>query len=241
MRILFSIKPKLMILFILIAVLFVCHQVSAQLIQDETYKDQSFWKFRIKLENCIVQKDTNLLKSLLAERIYVSKDGCGANGCSKDEFIKYYYSHGGQAELWEEMEKIIRFGFHRIESNKFIYPILREEGGFQAPSYLKKVNTEEEVIILGEFVNIREKPDLNAKIIKQASFEKFHCDCNIITHKETTIQRVEGMDWLEIYLNDSQVGYVAANYTSYFIYKEMTISKVNGEWKIISFYNPPGC
>ena len=69
----------------------------------------------------------------------------------------------------------------------------------------------------------------------------FKCDCNVTTWKESTQQRNDGIDWLEIYLENDKMGYIAEKYTSYKIIKELKIAKVNGEWKIIWYYNKPGC
>jgi len=225
---------------IITILIFISYQSFGQLISDESYKDESFWKFKTKLESCVIQQDTSCLKEFLADRIHESNE-YGTRGCSKDEFIGYYFRNGEDEIVWEEMQKIIRFGFHRFESQTLELPIKHDKISFQAPSYLKAINPELEIIILGENVNIREKPSLKAKIIKQTSFEKFNCDCDIFTTKETTFQKNNGIEWLEIYLSDGQIGYVAAKFTSYLIFKEMTISKVNGEWKIISYYHPPGC
>ncbi|MCV6629511.1 MAG: SH3 domain-containing protein [Flavobacteriaceae bacterium] len=139
------------------------------------------------------------------------------------------------------MFKIIRFGFVRaIDKNpKRIVP--HDSLIFHGPSYLKKVAIDNEIIVLGEHVNIREKPSLKAKVMRTASFEKFKCDCSILTAKKTTFQRVDGMGWLEIKLANGEIGYIATKLTSYDLVKEMTIAKVKGEWKIIAYFHQIGC
>lgn len=218
-------------------------QLNGQLISDESYKDESFWKFRNELERCIIEKDTTELKKYLAERIHESNDGCvdSIRGCTKDEFISYYFGHNNEEEVWDEMLKVIRFGFYQIESEDLNYPVAHSKESYKAPSYLKNVNATKEVIILGQNVNIREHPSLKSRVIKQASFEKYRCDCNILTVKETTYQSSDGIDWLEIYLDQGKIGYVAEKYTSYSVIKEMQISRVKGKWKVIWYYHPPGC
>ncbi|WP_345277332.1 SH3 domain-containing protein [Litoribaculum gwangyangense] len=190
--------------------------------------------------NCVIKKDTTKLKELLAERVFESNDGCGYPGCSKEEFIKYYFNEGAERS-WNDMFKIIRFGFIRDKDENPERIVPHDSTIFYGPSYLKNVDTDNEIIVLGENVNIREKPSLKAKIIRTASFEKFKCDCNILTTKKTTYQIVEGIGWLEIKLSSGEIGYVASELTSSDLIKEMTIAKVNGEWKIISFYQSPGC
>ncbi len=216
-----------------------------QIIIDESYKEESFWVFKNQLESAILNKNLVKLKVLLADRINVSKDDCAYNGCPKDEFIKMIFADTTNEEytdgVWNEFLRIIRFGFYvQIDENKE-YPVLHDELVFKAPSYLKTTDLGNSVLILAENVNIREKPSLSAKIIRKATFEKFDCDCNIMTYQNTTFQKKEGIDWLEIKLGKNKIGYVAVKYTSYSISKQLTIGKVKGRWKIISYYHPPGC
>lgn len=214
---------------------------NSQIIKDETYLDKDFWTFRAKLEEAIINKSTTKLKKLLADKVRESNDGCGASGCDKDEFIEYYFGDGSVDETWEEIKTVVRFGFIRRIDEYTEMPVKHDKTVFQAPSYLSEIDEDNEIIVLGEKVNIREQPSLNAKVIKQASYEVFKCDCNILTSKETTYQTKEGIGWLEIYLENNKIGYIAAKYTSYEIIKEMTVGKINGKWKIISYYHSPGC
>lgn len=217
-----------------------CLTANAQLISDESYLDSDFLKFKNDLLNCVIKKDTTKLKEFLAEKVFESNDGCGYPGCSKEEFIKYYFNESSE-QSWNDMFKIIRFGFIREKDENPERIVPHDSTIFYGPSYLKNVDTDNEIIVLGENVNIREKPSLKAKVIRTATFEKFKCDCNILTTKKTTYQIIDGINWLEIKLSSGEIGYVASELTSYDMIKEMTIAKVNGKWKIISFYQSPGC
>ncbi|MGB3778671.1 MAG: SH3 domain-containing protein [Tunicatimonas sp.] len=215
-------------------------QSYGQLIHDDSYLDLDFWKFKSELVSIVLEEDTARLRKMLADRILESNDGCGYPGCTKDEFIKYYFSESSEI-TWNNMQKILRFGFSRIEDKNPDSIVPHEKTVFKGPSYLETVDTENELIILGEQVNIREKPNLKSEVIEQASFEKFKCDCNILTMTDTTYQRVDEIGWIEIKLNNGKVGYVASEFTSYGLIKEMTVAKIDGKWKIISFYQAPGC
>jgi len=211
-----------------------------QIINDESYLDLDFLKFKTELINCVIQKDTLKLKGFLADRVYESKDTCGYPGCTKDDLIKYYFKELAN-ESWNDMLNLLRFGFSRKVDDNTEWIVPHEKVVFQAPSYLKKVDTENELLILAENVNIRKKPSLNSEIIRTTSYEKFKCDCNIMTMTNTTYQTVDGINWIEIKLENNEVGFVASKFTSYELIKEMTIAKVNGEWKIISWFQSPGC
>lgn len=217
-----------------------CLNGNAQLINDESYLDIEFLKFKNDLLECVINKDTAKLKEFLADKVFESKDLCGYPGCNKVDFIKYYFNEGAE-ETWDTMLKIIRFGFVRDTDQNPQRIVPHDSMIFYGPSYLKYVDTDNEVIILGENVNIREKPSLNAKAIRKASFEKFKCDCNILTTKETTYQLIDGINWLELKLESGEIGYVASGFTSYDLIKEMTIARIDGKWKIISFFQEAGC
>lgn len=225
---------------IYIIIIFLGLQTHAQLIFDESYLDLDFLKFKNELLQCIIAKDKEKLKTFLADFVFESKDTCGYPGCPPDEFMKYYFEESSE-DSWKDMFKIIRFGFSRIEDTNPENIVPHATLIFREPSYLKNVDTANEVIILGENVNIRENPSLQSKVIRRASFEKFNCDCNITTMKKSKVQTVDGIDWLEIKLKSGEIGYVSLNLTSYNLIKEMTIAKINGEWKILSFFNAPGC
>ena len=232
-------KPLLLLL-----IFFYSNQSFGQLISDETHKDVRFWQFKQKLENAVFEKDTVKLKMLLADKVFESSDVCGYPGCNKDEFIKYYFTGMKEAfkdDIWNELKTLIHFGYYQATDENLGHPVPHDKTVYIAPSYLKTVNTDDEIIVLSKNVNIRKFPNLQAKILKQASYEVFKCDCNITTWKETTQQRNDGIDWLEIHLENDKIGYIAEKYTSYRIIKELKIGKVNGEWKIIWYYNKPGC
>lgn len=225
-------------IYILIGLLSI--NLNAQIISDQSHLELDFFKFKNELLNVVLERDTTKLKSLLADRVFESNNGCGYPGCSKDDFVEMYFKYDVE-NTWKDMLKIIRFGFVRIEDEDPNMGVSHEKIVFQGPSYHRKIDSGNEILILGENVNIREKPSLDSKIIRTASFERFDCDCNINTVKKSTYQKVDGIDWLEIKLENGNYGYVSAELTSYKLIKEMTIGKVNGEWKIVTFYNSPGC
>jgi hypothetical protein len=211
-----------------------------QVIHDESYLDLSFLKFKTELLQCVIEQDTTQLKNFLAERVFESNDTCGYPGCTKEELISYYFTEGAE-ESWKDMLTILRFGFSRLVDENPDRIVPHDRTIFQAPSYLKNIDTENELLILGENVNIRKQPGLNSEILRTATYEIFKCDCNMLTMTNETYQTVDGIDWIEIKLGNEKVGYVASKLTSYTLIKELTIAKVDGQWKIISWYQSPGC
>ena len=168
---------------------------SAQHIQDESYLDSDFWIFKAKLEACLLAKDSKAFENFLADRIFVGEDAWKESTYSKAEFLAYYELDERRSqsarETYRIMLKIMRFGFTQIEyKEQYNFPELFNELVFQAPSFYTKIEEEKELLILGTNVNIRAAPSKTAKIIHQASYETFPCDCYMAT--ETTYQRKLG-------------------------------------------------
>jgi len=212
----------------------------SQLIYDESYLDASFWRFKSNLTSSLIARDTAQLKTILADHVFDSEHGCDYPGCSPSQLVKTYFAKP-ESRGWQEMIDILRFGMKRLTSPRRLEGEEAWEAAFQGPSYLSTINTETEALILGENVNIRNKPGLKSQVIRQASYEKFDCDCSIETQTATTYQNIDGLTWLEITWGKGQVGYVASKLTSYEKMRELTIAKIEGKWKIVSFFLPSGC
>lgn len=225
-----------------IILLFLCLPAHSQLIHDESYLDESFWHFKTKLEYAVMKKDTGLLSDLLAEKVYESPDGCGYPGCPKDEFLRLYFDRSsGLSEMtWTEMSSILRYGFEKIPADSSGFEI-QDSIVFRAPSYLGKIDNDAELIVLGQNVNIRDKPGIKSKIIRTSSFEIFDCFCSTATQTEQSYQQVEGIGWVEVRMGNKALGYIASKYTSYDIYREILIGKENGKWKLFSFAKTRYC
>jgi hypothetical protein len=226
--------------------LIIAGTASAQEIQDESYLDADFWIFKAKLEACLLAEDTKAFEGFLADRILLGKDICKESTCTKEEFLASYElntaPNANSKELYRTMLQIMRFGFTQIKhKEEYNFPKLYNKLVFQAPSFYTKIDPEKELLILGTNVNIRAAPSKTAKIIRQASYETFLCDCDLRTRTETTYQTKEGIYWIEVKLKSGKRAYVAEVYTSSSINKEMTVAKIKGEWKIISFFEPMGC
>lgn len=222
----------------LLAFVFVCAfgYSSAQVIHDESYRDTSFLRFKTELMFAIHNRDSSSLKLLMADTVEESRNGCGR--CSREELVDFLFNND-PVSTWEEMAQVVRFGFAEVRTDDSATFFSENQVAFQAPSYHRKVMDEEEVLVLGENVNIRDRPNKKGKVIRQASFEKFKCDCN--PYEDRIYSDEEGMLWLKIQLPTGEEGYVFAKLTSYHLPREMTVTKVRGEWKIISFFMPSGC
>ncbi len=212
----------------------------AQFEKDASHEDLDFWKFKVQLENYVKAKDVHGLKQLLADNVYGNEHNYEMMDVSKEAFIDNYFQEDAE-DSWSVLASILRFGFSKNKNRNLAGPVPVPETTFNGPAYLNEINSDTELIILGQNVNIRRFPALDAKIIGKASYEKFDCDCDITTMDKDAYQIADGITWIRIRLADGRTGYVASKYTSFEMTKELTVGKVQGEWKIISFVQSPGC
>ena len=220
--------------------IFVCSQTG----YDQSFRDASFAKFRAQLTQAVVDRDTAQLFALLAPQVHVNEDGC--NYAPKQCFMNELKQGGTEAEkLWSDMLKVISFGFSQNVIKNNIYRLASEgETLFQAPSYLKSFDDKNktQLFVLGQGVNIREKPSVNSKVIAQASFQTLSYIDPLVTGLKSDFHFLNGKQWFEVILPDGRTGYVIEDYVSANINRELSVKKVNGEWKIISFFSPlPKC
>jgi hypothetical protein len=226
--------------YLLILFVFIAQMMRGQLIHDESYLDAEFNAFKAELTSCVLSKDKNKLMTLLADSIQTSPYDCESEACAKSEFMNAYFNEAAE-DSWKQLSAILRYGFKQIKSKELDVPVKHETTVFLAPSFYSSFNDETHLLILGENVNIRKTPSVNAEVVKKVSWELLECDCSISTVTETTYQEGDGKDWIQVKEKGKVLGYVVQDYTSIFIYKQLRVAKVKGKWKVTYFYHFSGC
>lgn len=220
-------------IFALLTITF-CLSVQAQLIEDDSYLDAEFVVFKSKLVQAVNAQDSLALSDLMADTIFGIKDACGTLGCSKEVFFSSSFQVRNPSS-WEELSQILRFGFKRKWQGHPYGLDGKKSLVFQAPSYLEKFDYGETIAILAENVNVRKDPSTTSEIIGSISYDTVSCNCQFAMEEDDKVfSEVDNFFWVKIILADGRVGYVAEKLTSNVISKEISIGKVNGEWKIIS-------
>ncbi len=216
----------------------------SQTVYDQSFRDASFVKFKTQLMQAVVDRDTAKLFPLLAAQVHVNEDRCSY--AAKECFMNQFRQGGPDAEkLWDDMMQIVSFGFSRNVIKNDIYR-LASEGDliFQAPSYLNGFDDKNKtyLFVLGQGVNVREQPNVKSKVIAQASFETLRYIDPLVTGLRSDFHFYNGKQWFEVVLADGKTGYIIEDYVSANINRELSVKKVNGEWRIISFFSPlPKC
>lgn len=216
------------------------HTINAQLINDESYLDESFYKFKIKLENAVLNRDHEALSSMLADSINESANGCGYK-CPKKEFLDFLFPNK-ESDEWTSLLNHIRFGFKKKSTaDNALDAVTDTPYYFYAPSFNDEINLETQLIILGENVNIREDAGTDKKVVAQLSYEIVRCNCSITNVTDDTYKYADGIDWIQVTLKNGVKGYVAANLTSQNISRDLVIINTATGWKITSYFMSPGC
>ena len=219
------------ILSILIIILSFC-AFSQNSICDESYLDESFLDFKIHLEYSIVKKDKVLLKKLVSDTIlecWDSFDCAGLEGCDKNDFINIYFNDSLSAH-WRTLKKVVKYGFTRTRDTINYKHIKKNRDTliFVAPSYSLKLG---EIMVLAENLNVRKRPDINSKILKTVSHNKYSCEL-----WDNGYVREYNNDWIKLKFNDGTEGFVNVIYTSQIIDRNLKVAKINGHWKVIEYF-----
>ncbi len=235
----------------LLLISFLSLSVSAQsnpYLQAEPKNDASFTAFKKQLTVAIEKRDTNLLKPLLADSILESRNGlcryCNqakfvSISCQKNERLPY------SNEFWEQAERLIKLGFTKSTGNNPDYYANTVKKGEHliSPPY-NYHNSLDSVLVLENGIFIREEPLKTSKvvtIVNQMVLPTVNSDDADDLYDYTIYNQDEEISYIRVRLKNNKIGYLDAGYTSQAIYKQITIAKQNGQWKIVSFYHPPGC
>lgn len=203
---------------------------SQNLSHDESYLDDTFREFKVKLEYVILTRDSLGLKTLLSDTINNGTDDYYLKG----EFFQYHFNPIGSSDVWDYLDATVKYGFYRrIDSAE---KTIR----FAAPCYFKEFQEGfdegvSRLAILAENLNVRAKPSAQAQVITRISYGLYEYESDdygiAIPYKSK-----DKTEWIKIQLPNNTFGYVAKKYTSEDLYFYLQVAKVNDHWKINAFY-----
>lgn len=222
-------------------------QQNNRYINDESAADKSLVIFKQQLTAAVKNRDTALLRPLLGDSILESTNGlCGY--CSKKRFLNIECikvdSLPSSDNFWEQAEWHLKLGFAKpSEHNPDYYSSIIKEGKhYVSPPYNYHDNNDS-ILVIDTDVNVYTEPFATSKIISKISIAPFATvNTNLPDDYDFFIyNQDEDIAYIRIRLNNEYNGYVQQKNTSMIVYKQMTIANINGKWKIVSFYHPPGC
>lgn len=216
---------------------------SAQkMIVDHSFEDESFLRFKGKLIEAILDRDTTKLFALVSDGVKVNPELPSSSQGFKEVFRGELYHYDSDYDPYVELLELISFGFRKnvMSSGINFWNAEKGETVFQAPSFQPFIAGNQDIylFVLADNVNVREKPTIYSKVVGHASQERLK-----YTYPDRGVSAIfnDGYNWLEVKLRNGTTGYIADEFTSLKINKELSVKKVNGEWKIISYYTPLGC
>lgn len=217
---------------ILIILFAFCFQFSSQgQVPADSYPYDDFQYFRTQLKICVAKKDTALLYPLLFDRVlecWDAFDCAGKEGCLKRDFIRIFFSDTSSKE-WETLNRLVEMGFRKTPDTVH-YQFLhhpRSIDCFVSPQYIVAPL---KVYILTNNSKVYDTPSSEAQLLKTIS-------CGNYTYQQDEYENPKIYDdnWLKLLFVDGSSGFVEIKNTSESINRELRVSKINGEWKIIAY------
>jgi Tfp pilus assembly protein PilP len=197
------------------------------IIKDESAKDPSLIAFLNKLKSAVKNKDKNALLSVLDDQIKVSFGG----DSGKQDFIRYWKLNNQpeKSAVWKELEEMLALGGNFSKYNKSAYSI-----PYLFENFPQAYDPFSYSAVIGQRVNLRAKPDRNARVITQLSNEVVKVQPPLTA----PTMKLDGYRyrWIPVTTLSDQKGYILEKYVRSPIDYRMNIKKnQSGQWKITFF------
>lgn len=199
--------------------------LAAQRQFDQSHLDVDMVTFNAQLHLAATQKDTSMLRPLLAATLRLGYDAYFED---KSELLAHLADHP-EDEFWKELLHTTRMGWFR-ES-------VGEQSVFVGPAYAAAGMTEGQVLVIGEGVRLRSAPGYQSKVLGAVSFTFLDCDG---APWEANVIEQDGAWWVEVFWND-EPAYVHMDYTSLAFGRHMEVQRTPEGFKLTAAYFLPGC
>lgn len=200
---------------------------------NDIAKDQSLVTFVNQLKAAVQKKDKAFLLGALDEKVMSDLGGDGGIA----EFKKNWNLDAGDTSIWHQLSRVIELGggFNKNDPDghfTFGFPYVHLIDLKDADNYIYVG------VITGKNVNVREKPDLKAKVLMQLSY-----DVIWFVETERALRKTEGTnpwgdpEWYLIEtLDRKKQGWVFWKYVhSPIDYRLYLFKNKQGKWKISAF------
>jgi hypothetical protein len=221
-------------------------QQSNPMVADESPTDATFMAFKAQLQIAVDNRDVALLLPLLADSVRESINN-PCQYCAKQFFVDMVCAPN-DGYFWEQAELLLQYGFKKGGENNPSYMAnkVKAKQYFTAPAFIYDAGPYDTLLVLANEAAVHTAPFADSAIIATITYGKVATHNSPIDNTRSRYDYYifnadENTAWVCIQLPTGQIGYVLASKTSATLYKEMTVAKLKGQWKIISFYHPPGC
>lgn len=193
---------------------------------DEAQKDASFFAFRTKLIEAVKKRDAKYILSIVDPKI--------SNTFGDDDGIRYFRNvwklNSPNSEFWNEFLIVITHGgtFTKeagLKTKQFCAP-------YTFNSFPDDLDVFEYQAIFGDNVNLRSKPETNAPIVANLSYNVVKVDFeNSVKEKNKDNE----FSWLKIQTLGGRRGFVKAEFVRSPIAYRACFEKKKGVWKMTAF------
>lgn len=185
--------------------------------KDESTKTPELNEFVKELKEIIKNKDSEKLLAIVHPEIKFDFD----DGVGKEKFKKNWKPEEKNSDLWVIMNKIVGLGgvFNKNRTETFydfVFPYVNTVDLEDGDDYFRTL------VITNKGVNVREKPDLNSKLIGQLTYD-------IVTYD---YEKSED-EWYFIQTGDKKIsGYIKSDFAYSPVDYRMFLTRENGKWMI---------
>ncbi|MGJ4746277.1 SH3 domain-containing protein [Leptospira sp. SA-E8] len=186
---------------------------------DESSKNKSFSEFKKDLDKALGSKDSKFLDKIIDPEI---KFSFGAESGKKGFWKEWGLDKNPEkSEVWAALKNTLRFGIVQTEPEQFISPTIYSK-------FPEKLDAFEYSWISGKNVNIREKADIDSKVIENLSYQ-------IV--KLTPEDPIESKScaWKKVCLASGKSGYICDTYLRSSVDYRAFFSLVKNQWKLTIF------
>ena len=221
-------KRKLFILTILTLGLFLNMSAQERFVKpvDEGNQDSSFSRFREKLITALKKKDKKYLLSVTDRNI---KLGFGGED-GIENFKKSWKINSANSEVWSELLAVLQNGgtFQKKSGAKNTDFC----ASYVFTSFPEDLDAFENNVIFGNNVNLRERADLNSKVITKLSYNVVKVDYENSVKDKKNDDRVL---WYKVKTLGGKEGFVSAEFVLSPIGYRACFKKRKGVWKMTAF------
>ena len=194
---------------------------------DEASQDASFLAFRKKLIAAAERKDLKYVQSIMDPKIELSFGGHSGLSGFRSLWKK-------ESEFWEEFLPVIKNG------GKFVGEGRNRLNFFSAPYVFTDMPEDldhfEHFAVFGNNVNLRERPEMNAPVIAQLSYNIVKVDHEAATKRKTGPGEYDyKIDWQKVTTLGGQTGWMKAEYVRSPIDYRAGFEKKRGRW-VMTFF-----
>lgn len=186
--------------------------------RDDSGKSPGLQSFVRELKTVIENRDAQKLLGLLHPRVQFDFD----SGVGIENFRKKWRPEDNTSEVWAIMNKVVRLGGVFVKDRRdpffdFVFPYVNEVELDDGDEYF---NT---VVVTGKDVNVREKPDVNSKVVAKLTYDVVHYD----------YEKSQMNAWYFVQTGDKNIsGYVNTDFVYSPVDYRMFLTKETGKWMI---------